>query len=120
MKVTLTEYRITYSPPVAAGRVVFRFTNKGKLVHQPDLLPLGEEVPPIDEQLRGDERVAVAPFAGIPPRNPGETGSFAVDLVPGQRYAFVCFARDPNGASHALKGMTAEFRAGGAGKHNRR
>ena len=112
--ISLEEYRFDYSTPVAAGRVVFRFENEGKLVHQPDLLPLGEEVPPIDEQLRGDTRVAVAPFAGIPPRNPGETGAFAVDLVAGQRYAFVCFARDPDDdESHALKGMSTEFRAGG-------
>lgn len=112
--IALEEYRFTYTAPTAPGRVIFRFENKGKLVHQPDMLPLGREVPPIDEQLRGDERVAVAPFAGIPPRNPGETGAFAVDLQPGQRYAFVCFARDPDDdESHALKGMATEFRAGG-------
>jgi hypothetical protein len=38
-------------------------------------------------------------------------GAFAVDLEPGERYAFVCFARDPDDdQSHALQGMTSEFR----------
>jgi hypothetical protein len=34
-----------------------------------------------------------------------------VDLVPGQRYALVCFARDAEDQSHALLGMATEFRA---------
>jgi hypothetical protein len=34
-----------------------------------------------------------------------------VDLVPGQRYALVCFVSGPDGQAHAIKGMNAEFRA---------
>lgn len=117
VSVTMTEYDFDHATPVPAGRVVFRFVNDGRLVHQPDLLPLPEDLPPIDEQLRGEQRSAIAPFAGIPPREPGEVGTYAVDLVPGRRYAFICFARDPDDDdSHALKGMTAEFRAGGGTK----
>lgn len=112
--VTMTEYDYAHPVPVPAGRVVFRFVNEGRLVHQPDLLPLPEGLPPIDEQLRGDQRAAITPFAGIPPREPGDVGTYAVDLVPGQRYAIVCFARDPDDdESHALQGMATEFRAGG-------
>lgn len=111
--VNMREYRFDYRGPVAAGRVVFRFVNAGRRAHQPDLIALAEDLPSIDEQVRGDERVAVTQFAGIPPRTPGEVGTYAVDLVPGQRYAIICFARSPRDESHALKGMTTEFRAGG-------
>ena len=112
--VRMTEYRFDHPAQVPSGRVVFRFENEGELVHQPDLIPLGDGIPPIQEQLRGEERAAVAQFAGIPPRNPGEPGTYAVDLAPGQRYAFVCFATVPDDdESHALQGMATEFRAGG-------
>lgn len=112
--VTMREYRFEYDPVVPRGRVVFRFVNAGRLTHQPDLIPLTEDVPPIDQQVRGERRAVVTPFAGIAAREPGEAGTFAVDLEPGQRYAFVCFARDPDdGQSHALQGMTSEFRPPG-------
>lgn len=115
--VTMREYHFDHPTPVPSGRVEFRFVNEGRRVHQPDMIPLSEDLPPIDEQLRGEERAAVTQFAGIPPRNPGEVGTYAVDLVPGQRYAIICFARDPDDdESHALQGMSTEFRAGGRAK----
>jgi hypothetical protein len=109
MTVMMTEFEFSYTEESPAGRVVFRFVNDGRTQHRPALLSLPNELPPIEEQLRGSERAVVTPFAGIPVRQPGETGTFAVDLAPGQRYAFICFARDANGESHALKGMAAEF-----------
>lgn len=112
--VSMREHTFAYPTPVPSGRVVFRFVNEGRFAHQPDLLPLGENLPPIDVQLRGEERAAVTPFAGIPDREPGDVGTFAVDLVVGRRYALICFARDPDDdESHALQGMASEFRAGG-------
>lgn len=113
VEVIMTEYRFDYDRPVPAGRVVFRFVNAGQANHRPSLLPLPEDLPPITEQLRGDQRVVAVPFAGISTREPGETGVFAVDLEPGVRYGIICFARGPDGQSHALKGMASEFRAGG-------
>jgi hypothetical protein len=100
-----------YDHAIPAGRVVFRFVNVGEEKHRPSLLPLPEDVPPIGEQLRGSERRAAVPFAGIREVEPGESGTFAVDLSPGQRYALICFAIAPDGESHALKGMSSEFRA---------
>ena len=112
--VTMREYRFEIDRTVPRGRVVFRLVNGGRLRHQPDLIPLAEELPPIDEQVRGQRRAVITPFAGVAGRDPGEVGTFAVDLEPGQRYAFVCFARDPDdGQSHALQGMTSEFRPPG-------
>lgn len=111
--VTMREFRFDYPPKVPAGRVVFRFVNAGRLIHRPSLLPLAEDLPSLDEQLRGGQRRPVTPFAGILDRGPGQSASFAVDLAPGRRYGIICFVRDADGSSHALKGMNTEFRAGG-------
>lgn len=111
--VEMTEYRFDYEGPIPSGRVVFRVHNAGRVEHRLSILPLGEDFPPIDEQLRGTKRRAVSPYAGVPNRRPGERGTFAVDLVAGRRYAMICLVVDtPDGQSHALKGMTSEFRAG--------
>ena len=111
--VTMNEYTFEHRSPVPAGRVVFRVRNEGKIDHRLTILPLPEDVPPIQEQMRGAERRVSARFAGIPTRPPGTTGMFAVDLVPGARYAMVCFVLDRDDVSHAQKGMATEFRAGG-------
>lgn len=109
--VTMQEYRFEHPPQIPSGRVIFEIRNSGREQHKLALLPLDEQLPPLDAQLRGSERRIITPFAGIPPRQPGRTGTFAVDLVPGQRYALVCFLSTPAGELHALKGMNAEFRA---------
>lgn len=113
--VTMTEFSYHYDRTIPSGRVIFRMVNAGHLVHEPNLFPLSDDVPPIDQQVRGDTRQAVAPFAGVVARQPGQVGSFAVDVEPGQRYAFVCFARTPDNQSHAKLGMAIEFRPGQKG-----
>lgn len=115
VEVTLREYAIGHSPHVPSGRVMFAVRNSGRVPHRPSLVPLSDDVPPIDEQLRGAERRAVSPFAGVTTLAPGERGVFAVDLEPGRRYAFICFAADEDGRPHAVKGMSSEFRAQPAG-----
>ncbi len=114
--VTMDEYRFDFSTPIPAGRVVFLVRNRGELPHRLTLVPLAEDLPPLGEQLRGTTRQYIAPFAGIseraPVSQPGDSGMFAVDLVAGRRYGVICFVEDPDGQSHALKGMYAEFRAG--------
>jgi hypothetical protein len=108
----MREFAFDYDHDVPAGRVVFRFRNVGHVDHRVTLVSLPEDLPPIDEQIRGSTRQFVAPFAGTYPRPPGATATFAVDLVAGRRYGLVCFVQDPDGQTHALKGMTSEFRAG--------
>lgn len=113
--VTMREYSFDYNPDVPSGRVVFRLVNAGHLTHQPGLRLLPDEMLPIQEHFRnraaGGQPAVVSPYAGVPPREPGEAGSFAVDLRPGQRYAFICFGRDPDdNEPHAYQGMSAEFR----------
>lgn len=113
VELTLRDYRFDFAPGLEGGRVVFRVVNRGTVPHSATLLPLAEDIPPIEQQLRGSERRAIPPFAGVTPRQPGQRTSFAVDLVPGTRYAFVCFLTEPGGTAHALRGMAAEFRTGG-------
>lgn len=111
--VGMDEYRFDYDADIPAGRVVFKVVNTGETVHRLTMVPLEEDIPPIDQQLRGTDRRFLARFAGIPNRAPGDSGTFAVDLVPGVRYAMICFVTDADGQTHAVKGMSSEFRAGG-------
>ena len=108
--ITMREYGFEYDVGIPAGRVVFVAQNAGRLPHRMVLVPLPDDVPPIDVQLRSTERRFVEPFAGFTDRAPGDAGSFAVDLDPGQRYAMICYVMGPDGQSHARKGMSSEFR----------
>lgn len=108
--VAMTEYSFDYDRTISAGRVLFRVMNTGNVVHSLNVLPLSDDIPPIDQQVRGDQRLAVRPFAGVAALEPGATTTFAVDLAPDVRYAFLCFRADDLGVSHLRKGMTSEFR----------
>ena len=106
--VTMDEYRFSLDPPGRRGRTVFRARNAGRLDHEMVLVVLPEGFPPIDEQLRSDNRRAVDTVASVPSRRPGRSGAFAVDLSPG-RYALLCFVADDDGEQHVRKGMSVEF-----------
>ncbi|HUP68638.1 MAG TPA: sialidase family protein [Acidimicrobiales bacterium] len=112
VRVAMEDNRFEFDPKIPAGRVVFLTDNTGSDEHRLDLIPLADDMPPIDAQLRGDQRRQVSSVANVTTRRPGQSGSFAVDLVAGRRYALVCFVRDSDGRIHAVKGMNAEFRAG--------
>lgn len=112
VKVAMDEYSFAYRRSIAPGRVVFEVTNVGRRPHRISLLPLSEDVPPIQEQIRGSERRSVNPFAGLPPQAPGEVATLAVDLAAGVRYAMICFINEPE-VSHAQAGMVSEFRTTG-------
>ncbi|MDQ3897584.1 MAG: glycoside hydrolase, partial [Actinomycetota bacterium] len=114
--VTMDEYGFEPDRVIPAGRVVFRVHNAGRRTHMLTLVPLPEDMPAIDVQLHGETRRSLDDFAGIYPRQPGGDGTFAVDLVAGQRFAMICFSQDPDeDVHHALKGMTYEFRPGAPG-----
>lgn len=83
----MSEYRFDHPTGIPAGRVVFAVTNGGTVAHELRLRPLPEDMPPIEEQLRGSDRRILTSFAGVPSLEPGQSASFAVDLVPGRRYA---------------------------------
>lgn len=107
--VVMTDNRFEHPATAPIGRLVFRVTNAGAVEHSLVLVSLAEDVPPIVEQLRSPERRGVPTFAKLPPRPPGSEDTFAVELAAG-RYALVCFVTDPDGVSHAAKGMASEFR----------
>lgn len=108
--VTAREYSFELPDVLPAGRVVFRTLNAGTERHDPSIVLLDDDVPPIDVYLRQPGRRPIRAFAGVNPREPGDTGTFAVDLVPGRRYAFVCFIQPPGEERHAEKGMAREAR----------
>ncbi len=110
MVVTMHDYRFDYDPAIPSGRVVLRIHNAGDAPHHLTLFPLPEDFPPIDEQLRGEQRRFLEPFASIYERAPGDIGTFAVDLEPGTRYAMVCYLEADDGEPHWMKGMVSEFR----------
>lgn len=107
--VDMSEYRFDYDATFGVGRTVVRVNNRGQLEHQLVLVFLEPGVAPIEAQLRSPERIVVPTVVSLGARPPGGTGTFAVDLDPG-RYGFVCFVEDPDGAQHAVKGMSSEFR----------
>ena len=109
MTVTMREYAFDHPVQAPRGRVVFRVRNAGTMAHELILVSLAEELPPIREQLQSATRRAVDTLVTLRDRKPGSNGIFAADLDPG-RYAFICFISDPDGVSHALKGMASEFR----------
>lgn len=115
VELTMTEHQYQAMPEeVPPGRVVFRLKNEGSEGHQPTLVALPEDFPPLAEQLAGGERRDVPTVAGNPGIGPGVTGAVAVDLAPGQRYAFICYAKTDDGRDHSRMGMIWEFRTTGA------
>lgn len=110
--VTMREYAFEVDGRLGAGRVVFRVANGGREPHMPVLVALDDTLPPIAEDVKSPEPHPLRPLAGVNPRGPGRTGTFAVDLDAGRRYALICEASTADGTPHAQKGMTWEMRAG--------
>jgi len=117
VEVTMLEYRFDYRPPTQAGRTVFTVRNTGREGHRFSIFPLPEDMPPIAEQLRGENRRSINSLVDLPQVRddfaPGESLTVAVDLRPGQRYAFLCLLKTPAGDLHADLGMNTEFRLPG-------
>ena len=109
VQITMHDYRFEMAGEIARGRVVVEVTNQGTMNHALTLISLPDDFPPLDEQLRGDERRGAASVARVPARPPGEGSKFALDAQPG-RYGLVCFVADADGLTHGQKGMNFEFR----------
>lgn len=108
--ITMTEYHLGVPASVPAGRVVFRVVNHGQLAHSLLMFPEDPDAPPLDKQLHGSVRRAVEPLAEVLPRSPGQSGTFAVSLAPGQRYGIMSTSVGSDGVPDFLKGMNAELR----------
>lgn len=113
LTVNMADFYFVLPSRVPAGRVVFDVTNAGQSPHQLSLFRLPEGAPAIDEQLRTSVRPTQLPLQNMAVLQPGLKSTFAVDLVPGARYAMASLVAEGNGLADARRGMTAEFRAGG-------
>lgn len=107
--IALDDYRFELSREPAPGRVIVEVANRGTVNHSLSLIVLPDDFPPLDQQLRGEERRGVPTLAQVPARAPGQGSRFALDLRPG-RYGLVCFVQDVDGVAHGQKGMNLEFR----------
>lgn len=113
LEVSMDEYRYGAPAAVPAGRVVFRLRNRGDQAHQPILVALPDDFPPMAEHLKQSVTRNVETVASNPGFRPGISGAIAVDLEAGKRYAFLCSLRTADGKRHDLLGMAWEFTAGG-------
>lgn len=109
VEVKMREYAFDYDRSIGPGRTVFRVHNTGRRRHDLVLIPLPQDLPPIDVQLRSKTRRVVAPLGRVRPLRPDASGTFAADLAPG-RYGMVSFVTDATGTTDADKGMNTEFR----------
>lgn len=108
LDVGMTEFRFEVQPDIPTGRVVIRAANRGRVAHQLVLTRLPADLPPLDAQLHSDARRPLETLRTLPSYDPGQAGTFAVDLAPG-RYGFLCFLQEPGDTvSHALHGMNTE------------
>lgn len=109
--VSMADYAFVYAKRVPAGRVVFAVRNAGSVPHRLSVFALADGDPPIEAQLAGTGPLPPSLLQNMPVLAPGESSSFAVDLMPGGRYALASLQRGPRGVLDAELGMTSEFRA---------
>lgn len=102
--------------PVPAGRVVFEVRNVGEHDHRLTLAPIGDDRPPMEQDVADETERPIRQLARVPTLKPGETGTFAVDLAPDQRYAMVDYAEAPDGTQYMDLGVVGEFRTQPAGR----
>lgn len=111
VEMTMREYDFNlHQTVVRPGRVVFVARNEGRLEHEIVVLPLPQDVVGrLEDELRSPEERAVSTLTQLPAQRPGGVTTFALDLPPGD-YGLVCFVKDADGESHAVRGMNAELR----------
>lgn len=114
-QLTVTHHNdgIEVARPVAPGRVVVKVINRDDTAHGLTMVPLGDDEPPIGDLLTDDTAQLRAPYAGMPPLEPGETARIAIDLFPERRYALydpTPNPDDPHERLHARTGWHAEIR----------
>jgi hypothetical protein len=67
----MREYRFEYDPSLGAGRTVFQVHNDGREGHVFGLYLLPDDLPPIEEQLKGENRQVVDALLELPRAQPG-------------------------------------------------
>jgi hypothetical protein len=113
LRVNMSDYNFVVPVRAPAGRVVFDVTNAGKAPHRLSLFRLADGAPPLEDQLRASPQPAEPPLQNMAALAPGANSTFAVDLVPGARYAIASLWVGATGVTDASRGMVSEFVAGG-------
>jgi hypothetical protein len=118
--VTASDFKLDMPASIAAGSVSFHLVNKGKELHQAQIVRF-EEGKTIADLGKAMEHEGPPPswlhFVGGPNGiGPDQEATSIASLTPGQ-YAMICFIPSPDGVPHIAKGMVQPFEvtAGGAG-----
>ena len=110
----LADYKFALSKPLTSGKHLLTVVNDAAQSHEVVMMKLnaGKTVADVaswvDKQdMKGPP--PAAPVGGIAALAKGRTGSFPVDLTPGE-YGIVCFVPDAkDGKPHSLHGMMTQF-----------
>ena len=114
--VDAADFALSPAPPVKAGKNVVRLANKGKQLHEINLveLPPGKRVEDVVAWFGQQSGPPPARFLAGVAVKPGSEGTAELDLKGGTNYAFVCAIPDFLGdfKPHVTKGMyTRSFTA---------
>ncbi len=115
--ISTADFAIGNVPTFKAGTTTVTLQNKGKQIHEIDLveLPEGEKVEDVVAWAAKMEGPPPAHFLGGPAILQGLSVNTRFEMKAGSRYAFVCVVPDhmSDGAPHITKGMyTPEFQTG--------
>lgn len=115
------DYSFEIAPTLPGGPTRFHLVNKGQEPHMFILAHLEPDAPRVGDLIKLSEKFArefISDQKVIPPVKPRTKGkqTFTMDLVAGDRYAYVCFVRSPKkskgkGKEHAFLGMRGELTA---------
>jgi uncharacterized cupredoxin-like copper-binding protein len=113
--IKLVDYGFESSQPLTPGRHTIRVENAGPQVHELVLLKLApgkktEDFGRWAESMKGPP--PAEPLGGVVGLEKGGSGSFEVELTPGD-YGFICFIPDAkDGKPHLMHGMMKTIRVG--------
>jgi plastocyanin len=110
--VTASDFGFQAPDTIAAGVTTVRLVNKGKELHQVQLIKLeeGKTLADVAQALKsGGPPPSWMKFMGGPNGvAPGGESDATSELAPGQ-YVYICFIPSPDGVVHAAKGMARPF-----------
>ena len=114
INIHLSDYKFGISKPFTAGSHVVTVTNDAVQSHEVVLVKLapGKTVADLEKWIDKDVMKGPPPAVvqnGMAALSKGRSGTFAVNLTPGN-YAMLCFVPDmKDGKAHAEHGMTTQF-----------
>lgn len=112
VRIALSDYDVTLSKPLTAGRHVVALTNTGAQSHEIFIAHLAPGKTAMDMAKFAENPVGAPPgmpMGGITDILPGDTVYLQMDVKAGE-YAFICFTPDnKDGKPHLLHGMIKQI-----------